>query len=244
MTDESARVSDRELLARMRAGKNDSGVLAWLLVPLATIPVAALYGEKAALVALFGSLALCVLLLQLRDYFMPRFQAGRLAEREYKRRYRLYDLQDYETEALAALDKPDAPEVILLFEGRALPHGLHHFVRIDLGAKPRLQVRRAPLPFDVLQEEDSATRLFRYDRPLSAAQEQRARQVIAALTPEQLVPPRHNVLDGFPCKAALLRRADEPIWTELNMAGLPREIDAHPTARFLRLFIELETEVS
>jgi hypothetical protein len=243
MTDESARVSDRELLARMRAGKSDSSVFVWLLVPLATIPFAAAYGEKGALAALFGSLGLCVFLLQLRDA-MPRFQAARLAEREYKRRFRLYDLQDYEAEALAALDEPGAPEIMLLFEGQGLPHGVHHFVRIDLGEEPRLQVRRALLPFDVLQQEDAATKLFRYDRPLSAAQAQRARQLVAGLTAEQLAPPPHAVLDGFPCKAGLLRRGQEPIWTELDMAAAPPELSEHPSACFLRLFIELEAEVS
>jgi hypothetical protein len=242
MADDSARVSDRELLARMCAAKTESSSYLWLLVPLATIPVGAIYGEKAALVAVLGSVALCVLLMQLRDY-LPRFQAARLAEREYKRRYRLYDIEDYEAEALVALDKPNAPDVMLLFAGRSLPDGVNHFVRIDLGDAPRLQIRRAPLPSDVLQDETAETKLFRYDRPLSAAQDQRARQLIATLTADNLSPPNHTILDGFPCKAAILRRAHEPIWTELNMAALPAEISAHPAAHFLQLFIDLEAEV-
>jgi hypothetical protein len=243
MADESAGVSDRELLARMRAGKNDSSVTLWLLVPLLTIPVGAAYGEKAALVALFASLALCVLLLRVRDR-LPRLQAARLAEREYKRRFRLYDLEDYETEAIASLDKPGAPEVVMLFAGQGLPQGTHHFVRIDLGDTPRLQVRRAPQPFEALQEETPETKLFRYDQPLSAAQENRARELVITLTPENLVPPSHAVFDGFPCTAVVLRRGHEPMWTELNMAELPPEISDVPAARFLRLFIELEEEVS
>jgi hypothetical protein len=244
MADDSASVSDRELLERMRAGKDDSTVYLWLIVPLATLPAAAAYGERGALIALLGSLALCVLLLlQLREY-VPRFRAARSAEREYMRRFRLYDLEAYEVEALASLDKPDAPEVILLFAGRGLPHGVHHFVRVDLGDRPRLQVRRAALPFEVLQTEDAAMKLFRYDQPLSAAQEHRARQLVTALTAENLAPPRHSVLDGFPCKAGVLRPAHEPIWTELNMAGLSPELSGHPVACFLRLFIELEAEVS
>jgi hypothetical protein len=67
MADDNASVSDRALLERMRAGKGDSTVYVWLIVPLATLPAAAAYGERGALIALLGSLALCVRLLQLRD---------------------------------------------------------------------------------------------------------------------------------------------------------------------------------
>jgi hypothetical protein len=113
-----------------------------------------------------------------------------------------------------------------------------------LGDTPRLQIRRAPLPLEILQTENTETRLFRYDRPLSAAQERKARDLVVTLTPEQLVPPNHAVFDGFPCTAVMLRRGHEPMWTELNMAGLPREISELPAARFMRLFIDLEEEVS
>lgn len=242
--DSASAVSDRELVDRMLAGRNDSTVALWLVVPALTIPVGVVYGEKGALVALFASLALCVLLLRVRDR-LPKLQTARQAELEYKRRFRLHDLQKYEAEAVASLEKPDAPEVVMLFAGQGLPHGMHHFVRIDLGDAPRLQVRRAPLPHEVLQAEDVDNRLFRYDQPLTAAQEQKARDLLPVLTPANLAsPPSHFVFDGFPCTAVLLRRGYEPIWTELNMGGLPPELREVPAARFMRLFIDLEAEAS
>jgi hypothetical protein len=243
MADDSAAVSDLELLERMRAGKNDGSLALWLLVPLATLPVGIVYGESAALVAVLGSLALCVLLLRIRDR-LPRQRAARLAEREYKRRFRLYELSDYEAEAVASLAKPGAPEVVMLFSGHGLPHGIHHFVRIDLGEQPRLQVRRAPLPIDAVAGDKPEAQLFRYDQPLSAAQASQAEDLLATLTPEVLAPPNRFVFDGFPCSAVVLRRGAEPMWTELDMAGLPAELYEHPSARLLRLFIELEAEIS
>jgi hypothetical protein len=243
MADDSARVSDRELIERMRAGRNDGSVALWLLVPLVTVPVGIKFGEQAALVAVLGSLALCVLLLRIRDR-MPRQQASRLAEREYKRRFRLFEVSDYEAEAVASLRKPGAPEVIMLFSGDGLPHGIHHFVRIDLGDEPRLQIRRAPLPGDVLEAETPESQLFRFDQPLSAAQEERVIELLATLTPEVLVPPNRFTFDGFPCSAVILRRGRDPLFTELNMAELPSELYEHPSAKLLRLFIELEAEVS
>ena len=50
MADDLGAVSDLQLLERMRARANDGWSLAvWLLVPAATIPAGAVYGESVAL---------------------------------------------------------------------------------------------------------------------------------------------------------------------------------------------------
>lgn len=242
MLDDSARASDLELIERMRAVAGDSSAAVWLLVPLASIGAGILYGEAVALGALVGSFALCALVLRLRER-VPRIRRARLAEREYRRRFRLHELRDYEDEAIASLAKPGAPEVVLLFSGTGLPHGMHHFVRVDLGERPRLQIRRTPLPVDLLHADNPAARLFRYDQPLSAEQTARVQRVVSALTPELGAPTESAVRDGFPCAALVLRRGAEPLWTKQNLASLSPH-DPHPIAQLLRMFLELEREVS
>jgi hypothetical protein len=119
---------------------------------------------------------------------------------------------------------------------------MRHFVRIDLGDQPRLQIRRAPMPQDFLQAADPASQLFRYDAPLADENVSRVKRVLATVTAEVLVPPNRFVIDGFPCSAAVFRRGAAPLWTNLNMAGLPPELYQHPSAKLLRLFMELEAE--
>lgn len=242
MSDDLAGVSDLELLARMRAGSNERVLGLWLIVPLVTLPVAILYGESAALAALLGSIAACAVLLRLGER-APRGRAAKLAEREYRRRYRLYELSEYEPEASAALQKPDAPEVVMLFSGIGLPEGTRHFVRVDLGERSRLQIRRALMPLDWMRADDPAAHLFRYDGPLSEEDIARVRRMLATLTAELVVPPNRMVFDGYPCAAVVLRRGAEPIWTNLDMANLPAELYQHPSAKLLRMFIELEAQV-
>jgi hypothetical protein len=242
MSEGLARASDRELLVAMRAATNDRSWAIWLIVPLATMPAGAIYGEAVALAVLVASVALCVLLFRLRER-LPYARAAKQAEREYKRRFRLYELTDYEAEALASLEKPGAPEVILLFSGDGLPEGTHHFVRVDLGDEPRLQIRRALPPQDWLKVEDPEAQLFRYDGPLSDEHISRVRRLLATFTADLLVPPSHFVLEGFPCSAVVLRRGAQPMWTTLNMSNLPAELYQHPSAKLLRMFMELEAEV-
>ena len=227
----------------MRAGSNERVLGWWLIVPLVTLPVGALYGETVALAALLGSVLAVVVLVRLRER-TPRVRAAKLAEREYKRRYRLYELSEYQPEAAAALEKPGAPEVIMLFSGIGLPHGTRHFVRVDLGEEDRLQVRRALQPLDWMRAEDPAAELFRYDGPLSGENSARARRLLASLTAELLDPPNHFVFDGYPCTAVVLRRGAEPMWTKLNMANLPAQLNDHPSAKLLRMFMELEAELA
>jgi hypothetical protein len=242
MADDLGAVSDLQLLERMRARANDGWSLGvWLLVPGATIPAGALYGESAALAALLVSIGVCVVLLRMRQG-LPTIRDAALAEREYRRRFRLYELSDFEAEALASLEKPGAPDTVLLFSGMGLPHGVHHFVRIDLGDQPKLQIRRAPMPQDWVQADDPASALFRYDAPLSDENVSRVKRVLATVTAELLAPPNRFVIDGYPCSAAVFRRGAAPLWTNLNMAGLPPELYQHPSARLLRLFIELEAD--
>lgn len=237
-------VSDLQLLERMRNRANDGWSLAvWLIVPIATISCAIAFGETAAAIALLGSLVLSVVLLRVRKR-RPAIRDAELAEREYRRRYRLFELGDYEAEAVAALAKPGAPDTVLLFRGVGLPHGVHHFVRIDVGDQPRLQVRRALMPADWLQAEDPVASLFRYDGALSDENVSRVKHVLATLTAELAAPPNRFVVDGFPCEAGVFRRGAAPLWTSLNMAGLPPELYQHPTARLLRVFLEFEAEVS
>lgn len=243
MAEDTAPAGDLELIARIRAARNDGWVSVWLLVPLVTIPLGAMYGESAALAGVAASILVCAVLLRLRDR-LPRHRAAKQAEREYERRFRLHELSAYETEARALLAKPDAPDVVMLFSGHGVPAGIHHFVRLDLGRESRLQVCRAPLLSDVLEVEDPATQLFRYDEPLTAEHETRVRELLFTLTPELLRPPHRFVFDGFPCTAVVLRARREPMWTDLDMAGLPAELYEHPSARLLRLFLELEAEVS
>lgn len=236
--------SDVQLLERMRARANDGWSLAvWLIVPVATMASAIAFGETAAAIALLGSLVSSIVLVSARKR-LPRIREAALAEREYRRRYRLYELTDYEAEAVAALDKPDAPDTVLLFRGVGLPHGVHHFVRIDVGDQPRLQVRRALMPADWMRADDPSSQLFRYDAALSAENVSRVKHVLATLTAELAAPPNRFVIDGFPCEAGVFRRGAAPLWTSLNMAGLPPELYQHPSARLMRLFLELEAEVS
>jgi hypothetical protein len=244
MPDDFGAATDQQLLERMRARANDGWSLAvWLIVPIATVSASIAFGESGALGALLGSIAVTVVLLRLRKR-VPRMRGAEFAEREYRRRYRLFELSDYEAEALAALEKPGAPNTVLLFSGMGQPHGVHHFIRIDLGERPRLQIRRAPMPLDLIQAENPAASLFRYDAALSDENVARVKQVVSTLTAELSVPPTRFVMDGFPCEAGVFRRGATPIWTTLNMANLPPELYQHPSARLLRLFLELEAEAS
>jgi hypothetical protein len=98
------------------------------------------------------------------------------------------------------------------------------------------------MPQDWMQADDPQSKLFRYDAPLSEENVSRIKRVLATLTAELLVPPNRFVLDGFPCAAAVFRRGAAPLWTSMNMAGLPPELYQHPSAKLLRLFMELEAE--
>lgn len=236
--------SDLQLHERMCARTNDGWSLAiWLIIPIATVSVAIAFGESAALAALAGSIGVSILLVR-SSKRLRRIREAELAEREYRRRYRLYELTDYEAEVLAALEKPGAPDAVLLFSGKGMPQGMHHFLRIDLGEHPRLQIRRAPMPLDWMHAEAPGAQLFRYDAPLSDEDVSRVKHLLTTLTAELLVPPNRFVTDGFPCEAGVFRRGATPIWTNLNMANLPQELRQHPSARLLRLFLELEAEVS
>jgi hypothetical protein len=80
--------------------------------------------------------------------------------------------------------------------------------------------------------------------PRAARNVSRVKHVLATLTAELSAPPNRFANDGFPCEAGVFRRGAMPLWTSLNMAGLPPELYQHPSARLMRLFLELEAEVS
>jgi hypothetical protein len=81
------------------------------------------------------------------------------------------------------------------------------------------------------------------EAPLSAAQVERVRALVAALAGETLAPLASFVVDGFPCQASLLQQGGVELHGSANLAGLPDQLKQHPSVRLIELFLELEAEL-
>jgi hypothetical protein len=235
--------SDAELVRAALDGDDSFGCYLWLIAPPLGASLGFFWGRGGAVLGMLGALALCALILRLRQ-LLPAVRERKRAARELELRFDLAPLEQHEANACAALEQPGAPEAVLLFEGRALPHGGHRFIRIDLAAESTIRVRSTPFLHDLARVEEPQRRMLKIDGPLSAVGAERVRALLRELTPEALIGPRHFVRDGFPCAAVVLRRGAEPLRASLNLAGLPAELKANPCVRLLELMLELEAEVA
>lgn len=233
-------LTDQELIARIQAGRDEVGCYVWLAVPpTAALVCGLIWGGPAAIGALIAAYFFCQSFWRWRKS-RPRVRAGELARAEIERRYRIGRVSDYEAEAVAELEREGGPEAVLLFSSRGFPHGGHSFIRIELAQEAKAQIWLAPMSFDLDRGPDAVARLYHCELPLTAADAGRWRELVAWLTPATIDPPPHFVRDGLQCEATLLRKNAPLLRAQLNMAGLPKPLHAHPCVRLMQAFLELE----
>lgn len=203
-----------------------------------------LWGLQAALAAFVATVSLAVLVQCLRS-FTAGLRRARAAEREFQRRFGGVLSEQHLAEARAQLAADGGLELLGLFRGRVLPHGGLRSMRLELGtrAQPTLQVRATP-PLSELQRAKSGNlEIEQREAPLTAAQVERVRALVRALSGEPVAPLASFVVDGFPCQASLLQHGGIELHASANLAGLPEQLKTHPSVRVIELFLELEGEL-
>ncbi|HET8933936.1 MAG TPA: hypothetical protein VFN67_10875 [Polyangiales bacterium] len=217
------------------------GCHAAVAVGLTTLLCGALWGVRSGLVVLLVTAGLVVLFQRVRSH-TPRLLKARAAEREFQRRFG-GELEQDLAEARAQLAANAEIEVLGLFRGRVLPHGGLRSMRLEISAQPMLVVCASPALSEMQRGGVGSLEMVRRQAPLSAAQVERVRALIALLEAETLAALASFVTDGFPCQASLLQRGGVELHGSANLAGLPDQLKHHPSVRLLELFLELEAEL-
>jgi hypothetical protein len=172
----------------------------------------------------------------------PALLKARAAEREFQRRFGSELEQDL-AEARAQLRAHAEIELLGLFRGSVLPHGGLRSMRLEISAQPVLLVCASPALSELQRVGDGSLEMVRRQAPLSAAQVERVRALIALLKAETLAPLASFVVDGFPCQASFLQQGGVELHASANLAGLPDQLKQHPSVRLIELFLELEAEL-
>jgi hypothetical protein len=233
-------LNDAELVQLVRLPPDRLGCWLWLApLPLGTLLAVTLDPGVAAL-GFCVTLGTAWLSARIRAR-SPRRRLAELAKQMLAQRFCTDPIEHYEPAARAALRDDPALQTVLLFSGRALPHGGWRFIRIELGQSSRIALRS--LPFDLGDIPRETAGMFRCTLPLRAASAARVQALIAEIDPARPEPPAEFVYDGFPCSALVLRRDAEPLRIDVNLGGLTREQRAHPSARLLHCILDLEDEV-
>jgi hypothetical protein len=197
---------------------------------LVAVPVAGLVG---------GLPGILVFVYFLRLY--GRRRDPRVVERD--RRLGRAALHEYGDDARETLRAAGAPDWIVLLAAQALPMGDTHWVRVALTAGAgNVEVRTTALTTAGEKSETRTGTLL----PDEAAELSRLLATLAGDDPaarrRRLDTP--GVLDGFPVRAAILRRA--PAWDtafDFNLAGVP-EGEAHPAVALARAVLGVEERVA
>jgi hypothetical protein len=232
-------MSGAELVEAARAVADRFGCFAWALAAVVGAVAAVVLEPADATLALSVAIALC-LGWKLGRRYMPRVRFARLATEEFARRWWLEPLEVYEASAEERIGSGQADAVVLLI-GRALPHGGHRAIRLELsGSDATAEARSTPFLEDLIAGADLARQIVLPETPVQAGDAARLSALLDSLTPERVVPPRTVVLDGFPCQISVLRRSREPLRATLNLAGSSEAIATHPVRELCALVLEIE----
>lgn len=170
-------------------------------------------------------------------------QQARAAERELERRFGAEPLAQQLQQARAQLATRADLEVLGLFRARVLPHGALRWMRVEIGAEPKLLVCIAPALTELQRGRADRLELVRTELPLTAAQVERSRTLLRELAQQELAPLASFVEDGFACEASVLLRGATELHASANLAGLPDQLRHHPSVRLIELFLDLEAEL-
>ena len=238
------KLDDAALVHAMLPLSSSFGCNVWVSGGLISVLSGLLFGWRGGLIVL--GLCVCVGVLLVRSRARsPRVQRAQAAARELVRRFGAAPLEQQLPEARAELAQDPELEALLLFRAVALPHGGQQLIRVELRPEPRIGLRACPLPSELLRGEASTLELRRRDLPLTAAQVEPLRALLAELTPESIaLPALPAVLDGLRCEAAVLRRDGPELRVAANLAGLDASYRSHPGLRLLQLFLDLEHQLT
>ena len=159
--------------------------------------------------------------------------------RELERRCGQGPIEEYILQAQEALAARDAPDWVVLVQGRGLPHGDSYFIRLELwrSSPPRGRLEaRTGHRFDLLEGDRPEIAIS--EAPLDSGE---CRDLLQQL--EEAVFPLEDedcgMRDGFPGAIALLRR--EPPLVSVGRANLyaPTGRSASLTVRLMRQVFEL-----
>lgn len=204
-----------------------------------------LFGWAGGLIVLGLSACIGFLLLRFRAR-SPRLLRAKRAEKELGRRFGGEPLAARLGELQAELARDPELEALALFRGEARPHGGLQLIRVELRPQAQIALRASPFLAELQRGEASTLELHRRDLPLSAAQAERLRALLAQLTPESLAhpPPGPAGVDGLFCEAVVLRREAPALHASAWLAGRDASQDAHPSLRLFQLFLDLERELA
>ena len=235
-------LSDEALVQQTLPLASRFGCSAAVAAGLVTLLCGLLWGVRAGLSVLVVTAGLVVVFQRLRSY-TPALRKARAAEHEFQRRFGGEPIEQDLAHARAQLTASAEIELIGLFRGRVLPHGSLRSMRLEISPRPVLLVRACPALSELQRGGVSSLEMTRREAPLSAAQVERVRALVAALKAETLAPLASFVVDGFPCQASLLQQGGVELHGSANLAGLPDQLKQHPSVRLIELFLELEAEL-
>jgi hypothetical protein len=212
---------------------------------LASIFSALAFDARSGLVVLAVGLLLVWVSQRLRAG-SAHLQRARAAAHEFGRRFGAEPLARSLPEARAHIARNSDIEILGLFRGVVLPHGGLRFLRVELGAQPKLRVRSSPALSELQRGTRSTLELMDRELPLSAAQVERLRALVRELAEHPPVQLASFVQHGFPCEASVLARSETglvELHASANISGLPDQLAQHPSVRLLELFLDFEAEL-
>lgn len=232
-------MSGAELVEAARAVADRFGCFAWAMAAVIGALAAVFLDPVDAVLVLIVAIALC-LGWKLGRRFMPRVRFARLATEEFARRWWLEPFEVYEASAAMRIESGQADAVVLLV-GRALPHGGHRAIRLELsGLDATAEARSTPFLEDLIAGADLARQIVLPETPVPSGDAARLSALIESLTPERMNTPKSLILDGFPCEVLVLRRGHERLHASLNLAASSEAIAHHPVRELCALVLEIE----
>lgn len=242
---ELAALSDEALVEQMLPLAAGIRMKLIAVAVLASFCSALAFGARIGLLVLLVGLVLVWVVQRVRAG-TAHVQRARAAEQELGRRFGAEPLARRLPEARAHIERNSDIEILGLFRGVVLPHGGLRFLRVEIGAQPKLLVRSSPALSELQRGTHSTLELVRRELPLSAAQVERLRALVRELSTEPPVQLASFVEHGFPCEASVLVRGDAgtvELHASANISGLPQQLAQHPSVRLLELFLDFEAEL-
>jgi hypothetical protein len=232
-------LSDSELLAATLPCASAGGCTRWLLALTLPIAIGFCFDLALALLSLVLGLSICWLLSWWRER-SPRLRRARQAETEYEQRFGPPAFERTLAQASALLAQDLEVEAVVCVQGRSLPHGGQHLLRVELArSAATLHVHQAPFLADAWQLPGRAQQIWRESLTLAPANAERVRSSIEAVPPDQTGPGNTFVYDGFPVELVLLRRAVGAQRWQLNLSGVGPGHADHPVVRLVSTVFEL-----
>jgi hypothetical protein len=211
-----------------------------------TLPIAIgfCFDLALALLSLVLGLSVCWLRTWWRER-SPQLRRARQAEAEYEQRFGQPAFERALAEASALLARDLDVEAVVCVQGRSLPHGGQHLLRVELARSvASLHVHQAPFLADVWQQPGLAQQIRRESSTLAPASAARVRSSVQVVPPDQTGPDDTFVYDGFPVELVLLRRAVGAQRWQLNLGGVGPGHAGHPVVRLVSNVFELAQAIT